>query len=156
MNTSTFDPALFEQQVVEEANETTYTPVPAGEYVGFIKDYKVREIQSKIPGNPNSYVMDVIYTLQNEDVRQQLGVDELIVRGSCFLDLEGGRILFGVNKNVQLGQLRSAVGQNKAGEPWSPSMLRGAGPVKIAVTVDAPTPEGKVYNRVNSVVAYHG
>ena len=62
------------------------------------------------------------------------GLDRPMVRQDIWLDLdESGRIAQGKNKNVRLGRVRSAVGQNTDGQPWSPSQLRGAGPVLIMV-----------------------
>ena len=50
------------------------------------------------------------------------------------LDIGGdGGLDFGPNKNVNLGKVRDAVGQNAAGA-WGPVQLRGAGPVMVKVT----------------------
>lgn len=153
---STFDPALFEQQVVEEASETVWTPVPAGEYAAMLKDFKVREGTPKSGGDP-FHVMDIFWSVQDQSVLDAMEQDEVVVKQSAFLDLgPQGQILFGQNKNIQLGLVRDALRQNASGQPWSPSMLRGAGPVKITVKVDPPTDDGKTYNRVTSVVAHSG
>ena len=150
---SVFNPDLFEQTVIEQANETEYTPIPAAQYVAYIKDYKVREV--KRDGDDSSFVMDVFYSIQDAALKASLDQEEVIVKGNAWLDIDpSGSLAFGTNKNVQLGKLREAVLQNKSGEPWSPTMLRGAGPVSISVTVDPSTKDGKVYNRVGAVVAY--
>ncbi|MGH2638967.1 MAG: hypothetical protein ACRDF4_06765, partial [Rhabdochlamydiaceae bacterium] len=44
-----------------------------------------------------------------------------------FLELtSSGAIDFGKGKNVGLGRLREALGQNKIGKPWSFNMIRGS------------------------------
>jgi hypothetical protein len=153
--TGIFDPTVFEQTVIETANETVYTPIPAGAYVALVKDFKVRTLASKTVGESDSHPMDVFYSLQDAALKAALEKDEVIVRGGIWLDIEDdGSIKFGTNQNVGLGQLRDAVGQNQSGVPWAPSMLRGAGPVLINVTVD-PIKDGKgPYNRVISVVRH--
>lgn len=153
MTESTFNPQLFEQQVITDANETEYTPVPAGEYIAYIEDYKIRQVERKNSPGEFSYPMDVYYVIPDDNLKAMLEKDKVVVKGGCWLDIdESGGLKFGKNTNVQLGQIREACGQNKAGEPWSLTMLRGAGPVLIAVTID-PSDDGKKYNRVNSVVA---
>lgn len=49
------------------------------------------------------------------------------------VDSATSRALTGPGKNVQLGRLRAALGQNIAGQPWSFSQLPGAGPVKVTI-----------------------
>lgn len=49
-----------------------------------------------------------------------------IVTQSIMLDITSeGALDMGEGKNVQLGRLREAVGQNANGRPWSPAMLIG-------------------------------
>ena len=56
-----------------------------------------------------------------------------------------------LNQNIQLGQVRDAVGQNNVGA-WSPRQLVGAGParLKIGERVDEKNPALK-YNDVERV-----
>lgn len=152
-DTSTFNPELFESQTVEHAHDTEWTKVPPGEYVAFIKDYNIRQFDPK-DGSDMVYYMDVIYTVPDERLQEELQLDEVTIRGSTRLDLGPNlEILSGRNKNVGLGQIRNAVNQNKSGEPWSPRMLRGAGPVKITIEPDQRNPQ---FNRVTSVVQHMG
>ena len=51
--------------------------------------------------------------------------DEMFKR--MILDVKNGQLEWGKNKNIDLGQLRNAVGQNTAGA-WHIGMLSGAGP----------------------------
>ena len=45
---------------------------------------------------------------------------------------DDGGIATGKNKNIELGRVRKAVGQNADG-PWNITQLRGAGPVLVKV-----------------------
>ena len=60
-------------------------------------------------------------------------------------------MLFGSNKNVKLGRLREALGQNKNGQAWSFGMLKGAGPIKVSIEPDKKNPED--YSRVVKVAS---
>lgn len=65
-------------------------------------------------------------------VKQKLGRENVNVRMRLGLDLENGRLATGPNKNVNLGRLRDALGQNVGG--WTPQQLLGAGPFIGKVT----------------------
>ena len=143
---STFDPNIFEQQQVESRFNTEWTPVPPGEYIAFIQDMDYRTFQND-DGSEAVY-MTVIFRIDDEELAQKLGVEEPRVRASFRLDLaeDGVTLLSGPNKNVRLGKLRDALGQNEPG--WSPAMLKGAGPIKIAV--ENTERDGVVYSNVTA------
>lgn len=142
---STFNPEAFEQTVVEQASETDFTPTPKGEYTAYVDDYSWREVND-IP------VCAAKLKIIDEKLKELLGQDDPWISYDMFIELEpNGTLAFGPNKNVALGRLREALGQNRAGEPWTFSMLRGAGPVKITVEPDKKQPEK--YSRVAKVVA---
>ena len=83
-----------------------------------------------------------------------MNMERVSVRQSIFIDMESdGRIALGENRNVKLGKLREALGQNNAGA-WAPRMLVGAGPVTIK-TINKPDkndPE-TIYSNVQRVAA---
>ncbi|MDE0330988.1 MAG: hypothetical protein OXL41_03900 [Nitrospinae bacterium] len=124
---SAFDPNTFMSQEVSGANEESYTPVPENDYSGcYIKDVEPTKL-----GDSGALIIQWI--IPDEDLKKELNMEEIQCRQTCFLDLdENGAIEFGPNKNVRLGRLRSAVGQN-TGAAWSPAMLVGAGPCTIKV-----------------------
>lgn len=149
---SVFSPEQFEQMTIDQSFETEWTPIPEGDYIAFIEDIKFNQFEGR--DGRNYFVLNVTYNIQDENLQKELGLDSVRVRDSIFLDVnEDGSLAVGPNKNVRLGQLRAAVGQNKPGEVWSPGMLRGAGPVKVHVTISEPNEEGKTYNRVRSITA---
>jgi|SRR6185312_3459784 len=119
---STFDPEQFLNTQHTEANDTKVIPVPPGEYLAQITKLTPRKIKTKDGGE--RLVMDVQWEIQDESVKKKLGLEKMFARQSVFLDLtEQGSIDFSKGHNIQLGRLREACGQNKAGKKWSPSML---------------------------------
>jgi len=129
---SAFNPDTFLNTETSEANATVYVPVPEGEWPGVIKEIKPRVLDD---GRP---ILDVNYIIDDEGVRQETGMAEPKVRQSIWLDVtEAGGLDFGKGKNVALGRLREALGQNQSGKPWAPGMLvGGVAKVKITHSID--------------------
>lgn len=125
---STFNPDLFMQSQVSEANSTTLLPIPVGEYAGVIKSVATRVV------GPNArVVMDVVWGIDDASVVAATGIDNPTCRQSVWLDVtESGGLDMSSGKNVGLGRLREALGQNVKGKPWSPTMLVGA-PAKVKI-----------------------
>lgn len=143
---SIFDPDSFLSTQVTEKMASHYTPIPEDEYQATIASVTPREPKEGMR------ILDIIYNVMvDEQVRQRIGLpDNPTVRQSIFLDLTpSGGLAFGPNRNVKLGKLREAVGQN-TGKPWSPLMLVGAGPllVKVKHRIDQDDPD-MVYTEVS-------
>jgi hypothetical protein len=150
-----FDPNLFVQSQNEGALSTQYVPIPEAEYTAVIDAIKARQAK-------DNYILDVTWAIDSDEIRELTGMDKPTVRQSIFLDItpQGG-LDIGKGKNVQLGRLREALGQND-GRPWSPNMLEGQ-VATIMVTqrlVDTdkdgnalPESEHKIYNDVKGVMA---
>lgn len=138
-----FDPDRFLQQNVDGPLETEFTLVPAGEYLAAIDDFDkdaIEEIKFDYKKGPRAGQPGVMYKLTlpfivNDDaVKAELDRDKVIVNRQLILDLdENGKLAEGKNKNIELGRIRDAVGQND-GSPWTIANLRGAGPLMIRVT----------------------
>lgn len=143
-----FDPDTFMQSATSEAGSTKFEPLPAGEYMGIIEDVaKPRAAGERV-------VMDVTFKLMNvpADVAAAQGKTTFTVRKGYFLDLTQNNALdMGKGKNIDLNRLREAVGQNTAGKPWKPIDLKGAGPVKLQVSLRPDKNSDAVYNDVKSV-----
>ena len=117
---SVFNPDAFLTQESTESNDTSFAPIPEGDYTAVIKEIKPRTTST------GKAVMDVVWAIDDQDVREATGLSEPTVRQSIFLDLtDAGGLDFGKGKNVQLGKLREALGQNTPGQAWSPAMLSG-------------------------------
>ena len=146
---SEFDAESFMGREVNEHSETTYVPIPEGEYTALVERVTPRGTTRN-----GSVILDVHWAVDDEGVREATGMDNPIARQTLFIDLENGAIAFGKNKNVQLGRLRAALGQNQDGMSWSPMMLVGAGPatVKIEQRVSDDDPD-VIYTDVKRVVA---
>lgn len=129
---STFNPDTFLNTESTEANATQYTPCPEGEFNASIKAIKPRVLTD------GRAVLDVTWIVDDETARQETGMAEPSVRQTLWLDVtESGGLDFGKGKNVGLGRLRDAVGQNQSGKPWAPGMLVGqVAKVKVAHSID--------------------
>lgn len=132
---SVFDLDTFVQSTTDEPLATRMIPVPEGEYLLAVASHdKWCEVRSITEGKMAGRVIaDLQFEVLDESVKQALSMDTVRVRKSYFLDLTpDGRVDFGPNKNIQLGKLREALGQNKPGVPFG--ALKGAGPVKGRIT----------------------
>lgn len=116
---STFNPDTFMNTSTTEANSTSYTPVPEGEWTGVIKEIKPRAAKE-------AAILDVIWLVDDQSVVEATGMKQPIVRQTIFLDItESGGLDAAKGKNIALGKLREAVDQNQKGRQWAPGMLVG-------------------------------
>ena len=129
---SSFNPDTFLNTETAESNATAYTPVPEGEFQASIKSIKPRVLTD------GRAVLDVTWIVDDEVARQETGMAEPSVRQTLWLDTtESGGLDFGKGKNVGLGRLREALGQNAPGKPWAPGMLvGGVAKVKVSHSID--------------------
>lgn len=151
---STFDPVAFENMTIDQSNETKTTPLPEGDYRGLVSGVKIKTVKlSKGErAGQEQPVLEVVYDLEDPTggkILEELNRDKIQVRQDIWLDVDNGTLAFGPNLNVQLGRLRDAVGQNKAGKPWAFKMLEGAGPVMVHVTHR--TVNEDVYSQVSKI-----
>jgi len=150
MTDSAFDADTFLNTSIEAEMDTRAPTIPAAEYKALIDNIKARKAK-------DSRMLDIFYELiECDQLKADLGREKVVVRQTVFLDfndqgaLELGK---GTGKNAQLGRVREAVGQN-TGAPWAPSMLKGAGPVMIAVSLRPDDNDPDIqYNDVKRVVA---
>ena len=151
---STFNADVFLTQETVGANDTKFDPVPENEYIGLIEKLVVREL--KFDDGRKQVVADLTWKIQaNDDLKAQMNMDEIRVRQSLFLDREpNGALSTGKNKNVSLGKLRDALGQNDPTRAWFLKMLEGAGPARIR-TKNAPDKKNpdNIYSNVVAVAA---
>lgn len=146
---SVFDPKSFLQQSVDGGNfETRTTPIPAGEYPASIESIDM-EVYTK---KGVSYAAKVRWSILDDNVKAALGLPKVTVRQTVFLDInESGQLEKGANKNIALGRIRAALGQENV-TPWALALLIGAGPAKIKVTQRADDNDASIiYNDVGAV-----
>jgi hypothetical protein len=71
--------------------------------------------------------MEISWEVTDDKIKKLTGIDHPIAKQSIWLDLTSeGQLDKGPGKNVALGALREAVGQNKPGKAWAPSHLNNA------------------------------
>lgn len=148
---STFDPAVFEQMTIDQANETESTPIPEGDYQGIIDSQAITGITLNRGERAGQVVpiLRVTYELDvPEEVKKELNRDKVLARQDIWLDVtENGSLSFGPNTNLGLGRLRDAVGLNKPGVPFSFGMLEGQGPVMVHIS-HRHTDDGRTFEQV--------
>lgn len=129
---SAFSPENFMNSSTEEASDTQYVPVPEGEYTAAIAGVTPRTTQT------GKALLSVQWKVDDEAAREATGQAEPSVFQTIWLDLkEDGNMDMSRGKNVGLGKLREALGQNAPGKPWSPGMLLGGvAKIKIAHSID--------------------
>ncbi len=145
-----FDKDAFMNSTTTEAGSTEYVPTPDHDWNGRIKKVEFREAK-------DSKILDIYWAIPGEQVgpdgqtlEQITGMKEVQVRQSCFLDITpNGGLDMGKGKNVSLNKLREALGQNVAGQAWSPRMLDGQA-ARIS-TKSRSGPDGQTYTDVKNV-----
>ena len=119
---SLFDPNTFLDQSIDAVFETKFVPIPEDWYQATISDLK------PISGNKEGRTwvrLEVEWSIDGQDeLAKKLARSEMKVKQALFLDMDdNGALLVGTNHNLQLGQLREAVGQNKPGPCKFASLL---------------------------------
>jgi hypothetical protein len=129
---STFNPEAFMQSSVSEASDTQYLQVPEGEFAAAIDAVTPRTTQT------GKALLNVKWKVTDPVAQEATGMAEPTVFQTIWLDVtEQGGLDMGKGKNVGLGKLRDALGQNKPGQPWSPGMLvGGVAKIKVAHSID--------------------
>lgn len=128
-----FNPQEFIDATITGANDTKVIPVPLGEYMGIIEKVSPRQWQSK-DGTQSGIALDVIWLVEDSNVKQLLGRETVTVKQGIMLDLTAqGGLDLGTGKNIGLGRLREAVNKNDPSQPFSFSQLPGLS-AKISVT----------------------
>ncbi len=139
-----FDADSFLQATVEGVLDTSRKPIPEIEEATL----QIKELKLKISGEYT--ILDVIMIVDEEEARTATGLPEPQIRHGIFLDIDdSGMLDMTEGKNIDLGKLRQALGQNDEGE-WSPAMMEGAvctGHVVQDPDKDDPT---KIYNRIKA------
>ena len=135
---SVFDPEAFLDATINETFETKYPLVPDDEYEAILGEPIVFVGLSKEKGEPYAK-LTIPYLIDDLKVEQATGLKMITVRQQFFLQAEFhpdgsiARLLNGPGKNIKLGRVRAAVGQENP--PWNMRMLNGSGPVRVKVRI---------------------
>lgn len=120
---SAFNAEQFLQTQTKAANDTKLIPVPEGDHAAQISKIGIR---SGVKDGVAWHSLDVIWEVLTDEAKKVTGMDKPQVKQGLFLDITPeGALDMGKGKNVQLGKLRAALGQNKEGRAWAPNMLTG-------------------------------
>lgn len=141
-DTLPFNADEFMQSTVDSAMVTDYQLCPEGTFPALIDDFDSSAFErisfeyKKGPkaGEKGSMTkFNCPFSIQDASVLSKMERDRVVVEWQMIIDRtpEGG-LDFGKDRNVKLGQLREAVGQNAPG-PWNFPMLRGKGPLMVKV-----------------------
>lgn len=146
-----FSPETLMQMTVEEGNSTVAVPVPAGEFIGVIDKIELRQWTKKDDPSIAGMALDVLWSVDDANVKALLERDKVIVKQGVMLELtaEGG-LDMGKGKNVGLGRLRDALGLNNPGQPFGFSMLTGRA-AKIRVKHRAGDKPEQIFAEVDAV-----
>lgn len=135
---TTFDPASFMSSSFTEANDTKFITVPEPQelnkdnYLAVAKTVEAVTWQSH-DGKKSGLKLRIGWAIDDAQVSEITGIESPIVYQDIMLDiLPGGGLAAGPGKNVNLGRLREALGQNKPGATWSPTMIQGQ-PARVVV-----------------------
>lgn len=134
-----FNPEAFLQTTIDTELSTEALQVPPGEYDAVSSGISADSFKSfKIGKGERAGQffrrLDVEWNINDPDgkLKEYLGRDPK-VRQQIPLDIRpDGGLETGKGRNVALGQLREALGQNQSGRPWSFSSLGGQ-PAKITI-----------------------
>jgi hypothetical protein len=144
-----FNPDKFLESTTTDASSTSRNPVPEGEYKATVDDLEVRNVETK---RGERQILRILWEIHDDEAKAATGLDRVIVRQDLWLDLnDRGGLDTGKGKNVSLGRVREALGQNTPGEAWNPGMLKGAGPALLVVIERPDHASDAIYNDVKSV-----
>lgn len=144
-----FDPDNLVNMDITGSTSTEYVPIPEGEFTGVIQDVSAKQVTSKKNGQTYTF-LELMYVIDDEDVREETGMAEPKSRQSMILDFtDAGTLDLGKGKNVPLGRLREACNLNDPSKAFNFNMLVGQA-VKVNVkhrTGD----EGQIYAEIKGV-----
>ena len=142
-----FDTDSLLNSTFTESLDTTQTPCPEGEYPAVLDSFKARTFENK--EGETGAVLDIFWKPQLDGASEAALGRKPTVKQTVFLDLTpGGGLDMGKGRNIGLGRLREAVGQNQPGKPWNFGMLQGS---MATVVVKHRMYEGNIFDEVKQV-----
>lgn len=145
-----FDAQAFLDSAVQGENSTERALIPEGEYVVEIEDIDVKPTK-----NPLFVNMILKTVVDHEEAAAHLGrkTNPFKYNFTTLLELdETGGLDMGEGKNIHLGQMRKALGQNNPAKPWKFSDLIG-GQVMIQLVHEQQKDSDRVNERIRRIVS---
>lgn len=159
-----FDADAFMGQTVDAELDTVIAIPPEGDYRAMIgtidseKSFRTFEAKEGKNAGREFTIFQPTFVLQDDprlaEVRAARGDNDVsVTHKGMFLDLtDAGQLDTSKGRNVDLGRLRDAVGQNQT-PGWTFKMLEGAGPVMVHVIHEKDkNDDTKKFARVSRVV----
>jgi hypothetical protein len=151
-----FNPDTILNAQFDQATSTEFLVVPEGEYVAQtrpITAQNFRSVEVKKQGSERfgqkMTFLDIQWEIDDPKLKEEWGRTP-VARQSLILEFspDGNALEFGKGKNVSLGKLREAFGQNMTGRPWAFSMLGGqAAKIRVKHRLDG----DQIYAEVSEV-----
>lgn len=151
---SPFDADAFLSTTVDGPMSTAPLNCDEGEYKAIIDDGEKAIAFRSFPGKngkPDSHQCVIQFSILDDAQKARMQREKVLVPMTCWLDLnkEETGLDLSDGKNVALGRLRKAVGQNDGA--WNPAMLKGKGPLMVKVTHRSNPETGDKYHEVSRV-----
>ena len=128
-----FDAEKFMTSTTDGPMSTAPVLCPEGEYKAIVDDGdKAITFRNGTKDGNEWHQMGVLFNVTDDAVRAQLKRDKVLVPYNTFLDIKGDALDTEEGKNVGLGRLRKALGQNDGS--WAPAMMKGKGPVMVKIS----------------------
>lgn len=143
-----FDPDTFMNQPVEGAFSTEIKLPKEGEAQAMIDDFDndkaFRTVQIGKGARAGTEVTIFVcpFLITDEGVKAELGRERVVITKDFWLDLDAsGRLDNSEGKNVDLGRLRKALGQNDG--QWTFAQLKNAGPLMVKISHESYQQDGE-------------
>jgi hypothetical protein len=115
-----FNAEVLLNAATEKSHATSIPPLPEQEFI-----FTVTKIDFKQPKD-GVIIMELSAETTDPVAVAATGINPSRSRWSTFVDLtESGLLDDTDGKNIGIGKIREAVGQNTAGVPWAPAALMG-------------------------------
>lgn len=144
---SMFDADSLLQTQVEGSLDTSRKPIREMEEAQMV----IKSVGLKLTGKNSEYtVLDLVFIVDEQDARDDTGMTEPQIKHGVFLDIDdSGMIDMAEGKNIDLGRLRAACGQNDGGA-WSPMDLEGQPVVGHIIQQPDKNDPTIIYNRIKA------
>lgn len=144
---------MLDTEYTGELN-TRLTPIPEGEWQAHVKQPNGVSIRSGVKDGKRWATADVMFVIDDEEVKSRTQLTEPMARMSLFLDLVPGTNQIQTsednpNANVRLGKLKEALGI-RPGKKWSLRHLEG---LSCFVRIKQRTDENDIETVYSDVVA---
>lgn len=130
-----FDAAKFLETTVTGPTSTAVLVCPEGEFKALVDDGDKAISAVTFPGKEgkrDSHQMSVLFSIMDDNAKAAVKRDKCLVPLRAWLDVDdSGNLDWSEGRNVGIGRLRAALGQNDGA--WNPLMMKGKGPVMVMV-----------------------